>query len=131
MRATIILALLCTAFAAEAYAQGGPSQSRYMPARPTISPYLFLSRGTVGGVPSYYAWVRPRIELERQMNQVNQQLNFLDRQILLEQQMNQVQQGQLDVTTYRAVGQPSTAATFMNFSHFFPAQNAPGRRIGQ
>lgn len=130
MRATMILTLLLSAVAVEAYAQGGPSQSRFVPARPTISPYLYLSRGTVGGVPSYYAWVRPRFELERQMNQVNQQLNFLDRQILLEQQMNQVQQGQLDAK-YQAVGSPSTAATFMNFSHFYPTQGAAVRRIGQ
>lgn len=131
MRATIILTLLLSAVTVEAYAQGGPQQSRFVPARPTISPYLYLSRGTVGGVPAYYAWVRPRFELERQMNQVNQQLNFLDRQLLVEQQVNQAQQGQLEGQQYRAVGSPSTAATFMNFSHFFPAQTAPGRRIGQ
>ena len=130
MRATIVLALLFSAVAVEALAQGGPSQSRFAPARPTISPYLYLSRGTVGGVPSYYAWVRPRFELERQMNQVNQQLNFLDRQLLIEQQMNQVQQGESGAP-YRAVGSPSTAATFMNYSHFFPAQTPVGRRVGQ
>jgi hypothetical protein len=127
MRATMILALLLSAVAAEAFAQGGPTQSRYVPARPTISPYLYLSRGTVGGVPAYYAWVRPQFELERQMNNVNQQLNFLDRQIMIEQQVNQVQQGQLD-KRYQAVGSPSSAATFMNYSHFFPMQNQGIRR---
>jgi hypothetical protein len=46
-----------------AQAQGPRNRpARYEPYRPVISPYLFLSRPSVGGVPSYYAWVKPQFD---------------------------------------------------------------------
>lgn len=38
---------------------------RYTPRRSTVSPYLNLTRADVGGVPNYYAFVRPFQEQRR------------------------------------------------------------------
>ena len=49
---------------------------RYQPATPTVSPYTNLGRFNAGGLPNYYALVRPI----RQQSRVNLQTQRLQRQ---------------------------------------------------
>ena len=84
------------------------SRGRYQPSRPVISPYLYLSRGSVGGVPAYYAWVKPQFAAEQRQNEVDSRFDAIDRQLIREQ----------------APGgnEPSSrGSTFMNYSHFYPS----------
>jgi hypothetical protein len=97
-----------------ALAQGGPARGPYTPVRPPISPYMNFFRPDVGGVPSYYMFVRPRIDIQQRFQQVDQDLGTLEGQL---QRRGPARPG---------VGQPSTAATFMNYSHFYPAKSAAG-----
>jgi hypothetical protein len=109
----IALLLLATA----AFAQGPRSTVRgpYRPSRPVISPYLYLSRGNTGGVPSYYAWVKPQFDLARRQAQVDAEFSSIERRLLREPVPGE--------------GQPITAATFMDYSHFYPsASGTTGRR---
>lgn len=41
--------------------------AKYQPSSPTVSPYLNLTRFNGGGLPNYYALVRPRIQ-QREFN---------------------------------------------------------------
>lgn len=108
-----VLVLTCLMLTNSADAQGRrPRRGAYVPSRPTISPYLYLSRGNTGGLPSYYAWVRPQIEYQQQQQFVERELRYLE--------------GEATRPQVPVVGRPSTAATYMNYSHFYP-QLAPGR----
>lgn len=89
--------------------------------RPTVSPYLNLMRGGLPAV-NYYGLVRPQIELEQSMLQI--------------QQLQQVQSGMLN----SPLGQQPTVtplvtghgASFFNTSHYYPMRypvgGTPNRR---
>jgi hypothetical protein len=101
-----------------AQAQGPRNRpARYEPYRPVISPYLFLSRPSVGGVPSYYAWVKPQFDLAQRQQYVDRQFQAIDRQLLRAQQMG--------------AGVPSRGGTFLDYSHFYPAANSGSSAFGQ
>jgi hypothetical protein len=122
MRASLLLSvpLVILACAASAFAQGGPPRQRVYSPSPKFSPYLFLSRGSVGGVPAYYAWVRPRIEYDQRVRTVDNELKMLEVQQNAGP-LNEVPDGR---------GKPSTASHFMTFqhqsySHFYPDRKVP------
>jgi len=88
----------------------------YTPRRPTLSPYLELTRPQQGPLPNYHQFVRPRQQVLREFQQNEQQIRLLQREINQQQQQSP--------TTGRVA--PSSAAptgggaTFFNYSHFYP-----------
>ena len=112
-----ILPLACLAgmfCTSSVMAQGGPSTGRYTPSRPVISPWMYLSRGSVGGVPAYQAWVRPVMNARADQQYNDQRFDQLQTSLLREPE--------------RGAGTPSTAARFMDYSHFY--QQPAGARAG-
>src|SRR5262245_60119038 len=94
IRASLMLAWLSIAAAAHAQQQV-PS---YSPARPTLSPYLYLTRPDVGPFPNYQTFVQP-LKNQIQTNQVQQQ------QIqLLQQSQQQLQQQQYGAANVAPTG---------------------------
>lgn len=114
-------------------AQRVPNFSR----RPTVSPYVNLFNNNQGGVNNYLSFVRP-MQQQARFNQMQSNENrFLQQQLLNRQQgfgNSQIQvggaapQGMLRQGAQGA-GMPSTAATYFNYSHFYPVQqqNRAGR----
>ena len=103
--------------------------ARYQPQSPTISPYLNLTRFNNGGLPNYFALVRPQIQ-QRQVNlQEQARLRQNERQIVTLQ--NEVQQG---ITPAGPTGSnswfmtPGKQATFLNTSRYYPEPVGRGRR---
>lgn len=118
----------------EANAQRVPNYNR----RPTVSPYINLFNNNQGGTNNYFSFVRP----QQQQAQFNQQ-QFVQNQNFRQQQQfspNFNQQSQLQFGGGQATGQgmlrqgnrgigtPSTAASYFNYSHFYPVQQNTGRR---
>ena len=91
---------------------GQNQRPRYQPSRPTVSPYLYLSRQETNGMPSYYAFVRP-YERQSQVNQAQQG------QLRTQQGEIQNLDNQLQVRQTGAAPTGSNS-TFMNYSHYFP-----------
>jgi len=127
----VFVALLCSADRAEA--QRVPNYNR----RPTVSPYINLFNNNQGGVNNYFSFVRP-MQQQQRLNQ--QQYNQNAR---LQQQLYNPQ-GQFGApitlgpqvggpqTMLRpgnqGTGMPSTAATFFNYSHYYPVPQQRARR---
>ena len=77
---------------------------RYEPSTPTLSPYLGLTLFNNGGVPNYYAFVRPR-QQQRSFN--------LQQQALAKQQAGEIQRLDNDVQRGIApVAQTGTGSWF-------------------
>lgn len=114
-----------------------PNYSR----RPTVSPYINLFNSNQGGVNNYFSFVRP-LQQQAQVNQ--QQFNQnarLQQQVFNQQQAAQFGTGQITLGApvggvpsmlrpgAQGVGMPSTAATFFNYSHYYPVpQQGRARR---
>ena len=95
--------------------------ARYQPQSPTVSPYLNLGRFNNGGLPNYYALVRPQIQ-QRQINlQEQSRLRQQERQLLTLQ--NEVQQG-LAPAGPTGTGSwfmtPGKQAKFLDTTRFYP-----------
>ena len=106
------LVLLAVAFPGTALAQvnGG---SRYVPARPTVSPYINLVDNT-SGLSNYQTLVRPLIE-ERE--ELNRQWTELER---INQQMNGMAGAvRRPESGPMGTGKRSTAVRYMHYSHYF------------
>ena len=127
MRNLLVAVVAVMFFAAPALAQTShrpPRQSsRYTPSKPTVSPYmnLFRNDNNNNNIPNYQTLVRPQL----QQQAVNQQVaRSLDRQ------RTAVQSLQQDALHQRqpAIRSTGTGATTNNYSHYFPAPQAKGRR---
>jgi hypothetical protein len=59
---TLLLAAIVGAFGA---CSASRCLAQYQPRRPTVSPYLNLTRFNDGGLPNYYALVRPQIQQQQ------------------------------------------------------------------
>ncbi len=77
------------------------------PRRPTISPYLNIARDQSGALPSYQAFVVPRLE-QQQQQQV---------QRWIQSRTQKLEDLSLEDPTLRATG---TGGSFQNFTHFYP-----------
>lgn len=111
----------------ESFAQRVPNFNR----RPTISPYVNLFNNNQGGVNNYFSFVRP-IQRQQQFNQQQLRENrFLQRQLSQPPQA-QIPSGQLQSGMLRAgsqgIGQPSQAAGYFNYSHFYSVPAVSRRR---
>ena len=126
-----LLLVLSTAGEAKAQ-QRVPNYSR----RPTVSPFINLFNSNQGGVNNYFSFVRP-LQQQARINQ--QQFNQNARL------QRQIQQGGTFATSspitlgvnptqgmlrpgVQGTGTPSTAASFMNYSHFYPVPQGRTRR---
>lgn len=103
--------------------------ARYQPRTSTVSPYLNLGRFNGGGLPNYYALVRPQIQ-QRQFNSQASRVAQLQQAEIASLQ-TQVQQG---VTTQEAATGtnswfmvPGTTHQYQNTSQFYPPK-MPRRR---
>ena len=127
---TRIFILMCVAVATGLIAtEQASAQPRvpYYQTRSPISPYLYLNRGSVGGVPSYYAWVRPQQELRdlAQGQQLQQQRVYgIERQLMVrpatEAASGVAQPGELYLRPGTFAAPQNTVGGYMNYSHFYP-----------
>jgi len=82
--------------------------------RPTVSPYVNLGIGGGLNASSYYGIIRPQIETNRSINQLQTGMQLLNADGSLK--------GALDQTQPNALGGMQTGhpATFFNYGHYFP-----------
>lgn len=86
----------------------------YQPSRPTLSPYLNFFRSDTGVMDNYNTFVRPRQQLQDELNQQNYRLRTLNRDI------NQLEQQQATQTIRPSTIAPTgVGSTFMNYSHYY------------
>jgi hypothetical protein len=103
--------------------------ARYQPRTSTVSPYLNLGRFNGGGLPNYYALVRPQIQ-QRQFNTQAAQVAQLQQAeiVSLQSQAKQGVSPQGAQTGHNSwFMTPGTEHGFMNTSQFYP-QKMPRRR---
>jgi hypothetical protein len=108
----------------------------YRPARPAVSPYLNLLRRTEGGLPSYYAFVRP---LQQQQATNQQQAQLLIRQdrtieqlrserIVIGEPAQEFLQGTAPTGSGSSFMVTGRAGGYFNYSHYYPVRQPRGRR---
>lgn len=125
MRQLFLALVVVSYFAMPGFAQNSQKQprqsSRYTPSKPTVSPYMNLFRNDSDNVPNYQTLVRPQIQQQALNQQVTKSLD---------RQQTAVQSLQHDVLHQRpsAIRSTGTGATSSNYSHYFPAPQAKGRR---
>ncbi|MEO1525483.1 MAG: hypothetical protein AAFX06_08600 [Planctomycetota bacterium] len=113
MRWTILFTLMLlfsSASQAQTGIQLGPAG---IPSTPTLSPYLGLLRTDSGPLPNYQQFVRPRLQLRRQLTQQSQAIERQNRTL---RSLNQ----QLNRPTPRAANGMQRAARFLDYSTFYP-----------
>ncbi len=104
--------------------------------RPTISPYFNLFQSNNGGLNSYFSFVRPQLQMNQFMQDVNRresqqaaavqnQTRELERTLVstLEGTSKQLNLRQTPGSAYR-----KTPGQFMNYSTFYPQGNSTLRR---
>jgi hypothetical protein len=108
----------------------GPLPARYTPARPTISPYFAYSAINTTGLPNYYTYVQP-FQQTQYTTAARRDLvapNSYDSRVsLTERSIEELLDRRLSQRLTTGGGAPATAATFQNYSHFYPRPTA-GRR---
>ncbi len=103
--------------------------TRYQPSSPTVSPYLNLTRPSYGGVPNYFALVRPQIQQQNYNRQAQNLIGRQQRDILALQ--NEVQQ---ELQPVSATGKgswfmaPGTRERFLDTSRYYPQPSFNQRR---
>ena len=102
---------------------------RYEPQTPTLSPYLGLTLFNNGGVPNYYAFVRPRLQ-QRSLN-LQQQAFTSQHGEEIQRLQNDVQRGVVPVAktgTGSWFMTPGTRSSYLDTAHFYPRVNVGQRR---
>ena len=118
MSAAILLAGLCLA----APREGDGQIPSYQPSRPTLSPYLNLTRRNFGGLPNYFALVRP-IERQQQLNLQQQGVLQTDRREI-QQLQNDVQRGLIPPSATGSTSWffvPGNQQRFQDTTGYYPA----------
>ena len=117
----LFLAVWCTGVlvwqASEAEAQVGVSRYE-SPAGPTISPYLDYFRRDTGLLNRHHAFVRPQIEMQRSVRQLQQ--TSLQQQV----QLGNLR-GQLQTLRESTAAPTGTGSRFMDYSHYYRLPAAP------
>jgi hypothetical protein len=120
---------LLFASSASAWAQY-PRPSHYYPARPPISPYFGYAQINTTGIPNYYTYVRPAQEQAALYTRTYSRNNAFytpPRTGVNESLIADMVVDRLNVRETTGIGAPSTAATFQDRMHFYPAP-VTGRR---
>jgi hypothetical protein len=119
--------------------QPGFAQRRasvYRPATPAVSPYLNLLRTSEGGLPSYYAFVRP-FQQQQTTNQQQTQLllrqereiqQLRDQRIIIGETRQEFVQGTAPTGTGSGFMTTGRDSGFLNYSHFYPLRRQSVRR---
>ena len=103
-----------------------PVRRRYVPRRPTMSPYLDYFRRDTGLLDPYNLFRKRNVRLNQAFEQQRRQLQYQQYQLNQTRlQFEQVQQAQRQM---RASGATPTGhgSTFMNYSHYFGGSPAGG-----
>ena len=123
MRTIALCATLVLSMLAEAHAQ--QPVPGYQPSRPTLSPYLYLTRPNPGPLPNYQSFVEPA-KNQQQLNQVQQtqitQLNTSQQQLQQQQQQLQLQMTPTPMTP------TGVGSSFNSLSHYYPTGGSVGGR---
>lgn len=126
--------LTCLVAALWAATCGISAAQRYVPyatSQPALSPYLQITRQNTGSLPSYFTFVRPRIEQQDFVNrqlavnaraqtrlyQQQQELSGLTRRFEDRAATTMGREAPLQMQRREAARRP--AATYMDTSHFF------------
>jgi hypothetical protein len=101
---------------------------RYQPQTPTLSPYLNLTLANRGGLPNYYAFVRPELH-QQALNQREQALTRQQGQTI-QRLENDVQRGTAPIAEtgtgswFMTYG---TRSPFLDTSNYYPEIHLRGR----
>lgn len=123
---TIAIGLVLASLALAGLGSAAHGQvARYQPRTSTVSPYLNLGRFNSGGLPNYYALVRPQI----QQRQFNAQAEGLARaqQAEINRMEYQLQRGQQPAGmtgTGSWFMTPGTQSSYLDTSRFYPDPRA-------
>ena len=103
---------------------------QYRQQTPTLSPYLNLYRTDSGAVDNYNNFVRPEIDLRDTLR--NQQDAIQRQDVTQQQQGTALQRYQRNARGRQGrafgVGPTGSAATFMNYMHYYPVHGPPRNR---
>jgi hypothetical protein len=117
---TLVLAALS---ASTAQAQIGQLVRPQVNPRPTISPYLSIFRGQNNAAINYFNFVRPQLEMGRQMQMLQSEVQSLQAAPPIAPVAGAVPVDQ-PFANMPTTGHP---VTFMNLSHFYPGRpGSPG-----
>lgn len=102
--------------------------------RPTLSPYLNLFRANNGGLNSYFAYVRPQLEVQQFVQDATRQVNL--NSMAIQQEAIELQQALLPSTQSATLQQRPTstsavrrpAGRFMSFGTFYPSNASRNTR---
>lgn len=134
MRYNILTPILVVALlSCGAVAHAQRPVSSYTPSRPTLSPYLYLTRQQNGPFPNYQTFVQPA-QQQQQINRT-QQANIDDIQMTQQNQQLQLQQGSQPTQQQQQAPQgmkivPSSVAptgvgaSYNNLSHYYGSSSA-------
>ena len=115
---SLLIALVVLAFGTEANAQ--QRKPSYQPAKPTLSPYLFLTRPQVGYFPNYHTFVEP-MRNQTRVNQIQQtQITGLNQQVQEQQQL------QKSLQRPAAAAPTGHGSVYGNVSHYYSSGPASG-----
>jgi hypothetical protein len=119
---TSTLALLSALSTVQAQSQVGS----YQPSRPTLSPYLYLTRPQAGPFPNYQTFVEPARN-QQQFNQAQQtQVTQLQTQVQQQQQQQELQQQKLKQIGAAVMTPTGVGSVNNNLSHYYPSASAAG-----
>ena len=124
---------VCLASENEANAQRGGRRVPHYSRTATVSPYVNLFQSRNGGVNNYLTEVRPRLQFQRQLNnlQSNRGTRGVNQGNLINQQTTILQETieqtlQMSLRQGRR-SQPAMAGRFMNTGNFFPTRGTSVR----
>jgi len=110
--------------AAHAQPQIGSYSAPVVNPHPVISPYLNLNRTGTATSINYFGLVRPQMDNQRAIQQLQQQFKTTENQVGQLGQLSQQQTTDEIAPTGRGVG------GFMNYSHFYTPFNRNGGSAG-
>ena len=102
---------------------GNASAQGYMNfgATPPLSPWLALGNRPMGSLDNYNQYVRPRLEIQNMMGAQQTQINRQGlQQQVFERAARNVSAGTGFQRGARTTGGSMPAATFRNYSHYYP-----------
>lgn len=118
--AVVLSTVIC---ADSAFAQ--ERKPSYQPAKPTLSPYLYLTRPQAGFFPNYHTFVEP-LRTQTQINQIQQtQISGLDKQLQ--------QQKKSTLTRPTSVAPTGHSSVYGSHSHYYSSSpnSVGGNRQGR
>jgi len=121
IRVVLVGCTACFAMTQTTFAQNfmqSTRVNRFPSSNPSaLSPWLELERASSTSLDSYNQYVRPRLEIEREIQLQQQQLNFQqEKQGAIQRQVTEIQGIQMKSGATRT----GKNATFHNFMHFYP-----------